>query len=129
MLVATVEFTAHQFGLSEVFIGVIVIPILGNVAEHSSAMIMAVNNKVDISLEIAIGSSMQIALFVAPILVIFSFFLGTPMTYLYTLFQVVSILISISMAIFVFQDGKTHWIEGIQLVACYIILAMAFYFL
>ena len=129
MLVATVEFTAHQFGLSEVFIGVIVIPILGNVAEHSSAMIMAVNNKVDISLEIAIGSSMQIALFVAPILVIFSFFLGTPLTYVYTLFQVVSIIISIAMAIFVFQDGKTHWLEGVQLVACYFILAMAFFFL
>jgi Ca2+:H+ antiporter len=128
-LVATVEHTVKQFGLPEVFIGIILIPILGNVAEHASAMIMAVNNKVDISIEIAVGSSMQIALFVAPILVILSFILGNPMPYVYSMFQVVSILIGIGMSIYVFQDGKTNWLEGVQLIGCYFILAMAFFFL
>lgn len=128
-LVATVEHTVKQFGLPEVFIGIIIIPILGNIAEHASAMIMAVNNKVDISIEIAVGSSMQIALFVAPILVVLSFILGNPMPYVYSMFQVVSILISIGMSIYVFQDGKTNWLEGVQLIGCYMILAMSFFFL
>lgn len=129
MLVATVEDAVRQFGISEVFVGIILIPILGNVAEHASAMIMAVKNKVDISLEIAVGSSMQIALFVAPILVIFSVIIGTPMAYVYTEFQVTSVLISIAMSLFVFQDGKTNWLEGVQLIACYGMLALAFLFL
>ena len=129
MLVATVEDAVRQFGISEVFVGIILIPILGNVAEHASAMIMAVKNKVDISLEIAVGSSMQIALFVAPILVIFSVIIGTPMAYVYTEFQVISVLISIAMSLFVFQDGKTNWLEGVQLIACYGMLALAFLFL
>lgn len=128
-LVATVEHTVQQFGLPEVFIGIILIPILGNVAEHASAMIMAVNNKVDISLEIAVGSSMQIALFVAPILVLLSFMLGNPMPYVFNMFQVVSILISIGMSLYVFQDGKTNWLEGVLLIGCYFILGMAFFFL
>lgn len=128
-LVATVEHTVKQFGLPEVFIGIILIPILGNVAEHASAMIMAVNNKVDISIEIAVGSSMQIALFVAPILVILSFILANPMPYVFNMFQVVSILISIGMSLYVFQDGKTNWLEGVLLIGCYLILGMAFFFL
>lgn len=128
-LVATVEHTVQQFGLPETFIGIILIPILGNVAEHASAMIMAVNNKVDISIEIAVGSSMQIALFVAPILVLLSFILGNPMPYVFNMFQVVSILISIGMSLYVFQDGRTNWLEGILLIGCYMILGMAFFFL
>jgi Ca2+:H+ antiporter len=128
-LVATVEHTVKQFGLPEVFIGIILIPILGNVAEHASAMIMAVKNKIDISVEIAVGSSMQIALFVAPILVILSFILGNPLPYVYSPFEVVGMLVGIMMSIYVFQDGKTNWLEGIQLVTCYIILAIAFFFI
>jgi len=128
-LVATVESTVVQFGLPEVFIGIILIPIISNIAEHASAMIMAINNKVDISVEIAIGSSMQIALFVAPVLVISSFIIGRPMPYVYNMFQVVSVLVSIGMSLYVFQDGKTHWLEGVQLIGCYIILGMAFFFL
>lgn len=128
-LVSTVEATVEQFGLPEIFIGIIIIPILGNVAEHASAMIMAVNNKVDISMEIAVGSSMQIALFVAPVLVILSFLTGNPMPYVYSLFQIVSVLVSIGTCIYMFQSGKTNWMEGIQLVGCYFILGMAFFFL
>lgn len=128
-LVATVEHTVEQFGLPEVFIGIILIPILGNVAEHASAMIMAVKNKIDISVEIAVGSSMQIALFVAPILILLSFFLGKPLPYVYSSFEVVGLLVGIAMSVYVFQDGKTNWLEGIQLVVCYIILGIAFFFI
>ncbi len=126
-LVATVEHAVVQFGMPEVFIGIILIPILGNVAENASAMMMAWKNKVDISIEIAVGSSMQIALFVAPILVIISFIIRHPMPYVYSTFQVVSILIGIGTSIYVFQDGKTNWLEGAQLIGCYFILALAFF--
>jgi Ca2+:H+ antiporter len=128
-LVGTVEQTVTQFGLPEIFIGIIIIPILGNVAEHASAMLMAVNNKIDISMEIAVGSSMQIALFVTPVLVLLSFFTGNPMPYVYSLFQIVSILVSIGTCIYMFQSGKTNWMEGVELVGCYCILGMAFFFL
>lgn len=128
-LVSTVEQTVTQFGLPEIFIGIIIIPILGNVAEHASAMLMAVNNKIDISMEIAVGSSMQIALFVTPVLVLLSFFTGNPMPYVYSLFQIVSILVSIGTCIYMFQSGKTNWMEGVELVGCYCILGMAFFFL
>jgi len=129
-LVATVEHTVEQFGLPEMFIGIILIPILGNVAEHASAIIMAVKNKIDISIEIAVGSSMQIALFVAPILVILSFIIRqNPIQYVYSPFEVVGLMAGIVMSIYVFQDGKTNWLEGVQLICCYIILALAFFFI
>lgn len=129
MLVATVEHAVHEFGLPEVFIGIILIPILGNVAEHASAVIMAIKNKVDISVEIAVGSSMQIAMFVAPLLVISSFILGKPMVYVYSFFEVVAMLVGIGMTTYVFQDGETHWLEGVQLIGCYVILGLAFFFI
>lgn len=128
-LVATVEVTVKEYGLPEVFIGIIIIPILGNVAEHASAMIMAVKNKLDISIEIAVGSSMQIALFVAPVLVILSFLLGKPMEYVYHPFEVVSMVLGITMTVFIFKDGKTNWLEGVQLVSSYAILAVAFFYI
>lgn len=128
-LVSTVEQVVRTFGIPEAFIGIVLIPILGNVAENASAIIMAVKNKVDISVEIAVGSSMQIAMFVAPLLVIISFIQGHPMAYVYNFFEVVSMLIGICMAVYVFQDGKTNWLEGIQLIGCYIILALAFFYL
>ncbi|MCX7843109.1 MAG: calcium/proton exchanger [Clostridia bacterium] len=126
-LVSTVGHVIRQFRLSEVFIGIILIPILGNVAENSSAMIMAIKNKVDISVEIAVGSSMQISLFVAPLLIILSFCLGKPMEYVFSPFQVVAMMLSICLSAYVFQDGKTNWLEGVQLVSCYAILGLAFF--
>lgn len=128
-LVGTVESAVKDFGIPEVFIGIIIIPILGNVAEHASAIIMAAKNKVDISVEIAVGSSMQISLFVAPILVLVSFLLGNPMQYAYSFFEVVAMMIGIGMSVYVFQDGKTNWLEGAALIGSYVILGFAFFFI
>lgn len=127
-LVATVEAAAEQFSLSQAFIGIILIPILGNVAEHASAIIMAYKGKLDISIEIAAGSSMQIALFVTPIMVIFSAFLGDTMPYIYTPGEVLGIVIGIFMAGFVLMDQKTNWLEGFQLIVAYVVLGAAFLF-
>ena len=128
ILVSTVENASKDLGLPDVFIGIIIIPIIGNVAEHASAVLMSVKNKVDISLEIAVGSSMQIAMFVAPVLVLVSFANGKPMLYLYDPFEVVAILTSIILSLYVFQDGKTYWLEGVLMIFCYIVFGVAFYF-
>jgi Ca2+:H+ antiporter len=128
MLVATVEGTVKEIGLPEAFIGVVIIPLIGNVAEHASAILMALKNKVDISLEIAVGSSMQIAMFVAPVLVLVSFAGGQPLLYVYDSFEVVAVLTGIFIALFVFQDGKTYWLEGALLVFCYVVFAVAFFY-
>ena len=127
-LVATVEKAAEQFSLSQAFIGIILIPILGNVAEHTSAVIMSYRGKLDISIEIAAGSSMQIALFVTPLMVIFSAFLGNTMQYIYTPGEIFGIVIGIVMAGFVLLDQKTNWLEGFQLIVAYIVLGAAFLF-
>jgi len=128
LLVATVEGTVKEIGLPEAFIGVIIVPLIGNVAEHASAIIMARKNKIDISLEIAVGSSMQIAMFVAPSLVLLSFLMGKPLIYVYDSFEVVAVLTGILIALFVFQDGETYWLEGALLLFCYIIFGIAFFF-
>ncbi len=127
-LVATVETAAEQFSLSQAFIGIILIPILGNVAEHASAIIMAYKGKLDISIEIAAGSSMQIALFVAPLMVIFSAFLGDTMPFMYTQGEILGIVVGIFMAGFVLMDQKTNWLEGFQLIVAYVVLGAAFMF-
>jgi Ca2+:H+ antiporter len=125
-LVATVETAAEQFHLSEAFIGIILIPILGNVAEHASAMMMAYKGKLDIAIEIAAGSSMQIALFVTPLMVLFSLVYGQVMPYVYTPGELFGIVIGVLMAGFVLIDGKTNWLEGFQLFIAYFVLGGAF---
>lgn len=125
-LVATVETAAEQFHLSEAFIGIILIPILGNVAEHASALMMSYKGKLDISIEIAAGSSMQIALFVTPLMVVFSALLGDVMPYVYTPGELFGIIIGVVMAGFVLIDGKTNWLEGFQLFVAYMVLGGAF---
>ena len=126
VLVATVEGAATQFGLGEAFIGIILIPILGNVAEHAAAVIMAVKGKIDISIEIAVGSSMQIAVFVTPLMVIFSALMGNTMEYVYTPMELMGIIISIGIALVVFMDSKVNWLEGVELIVSYVILGAAF---
>ena len=128
MLVKTVEGTVKDIGLPEAFIGVIIVPLIGNVAEHASAILMARKNKINISLEIAVGSSMQIAMFVAPLLVLISFSMGHPLIYLYDSFEVVAVLTGILIALSVFQDGETYWLEGALLLFCYVTFGIAFYF-
>lgn len=130
MLVGSVEPAAEAFHMNEVFVGVILVAIIGNAAEHSSAVIMAARNRMDTSINIALGSSIQIALFVAPLLVFLSYFIGPrPMDLVFTPFEVVSVAIAVGTIAFISQDGESHWMEGVQLLAVYIILGIAFYFL
>ncbi|GAB1429567.1 calcium/proton exchanger [Ignavibacteria bacterium] len=129
LLVGSVEHTAKEFGMTEVFIGVIVVAIIGNAAEHSSAIIMAVKNKMDLAINIAVGSSIQIALFVAPVLVFFSYIFGNPMDLLFTPFEVVSVVVSVWMLTLIAQDGETHWMEGVLCLGLYAIIGIAFFYL
>ena len=130
LLVSSVEHAGDAAGMSEVFIGVILVAIIGNAAEHSTAVLMAIKNKMDLSLNIAVGSSLQIALFVAPVLVLLSYVIGpAPMDLLFTTMEVVAIAASVGIITLISQDGETHWMEGVQLLAVYAILAVAFFFL
>jgi Ca2+:H+ antiporter len=130
LLVGAAEVTAEAFGWSEVFVGVILVAVIGNAAEHSTAVIMAAKNRMDASVNIAVGSSIQIALFVAPLLVFLSYFVGPrPMDLLFTPFEVLAVVLSAGIMAFITHDGETHWMEGVQLLAVYLILGMAFFFL
>ena len=129
MLVGAVEEAAHALGFSTLFAGVILVAVIGNAAEHSTAVIVAMKNRMDLALHIALGSSLQIALFVAPVLVLVSYLFGRPMDLLFTPFEVVTVALSVGVVNLVAADGETNWMEGFQLVAVYIILAIAFYFL
>lgn len=129
-LVGAVEGAAEVLGMNEVFIGVILVAIVGNAAEHSTAILMAAKNKMDIAFAIAAGSSIQIALFVAPLLVFLSYAIGpAPMDLRFTGLEVFSVGISVGILALIAQDGESHWMEGVQLLAVYAILALAFYYL
>lgn len=130
LLVAAAEVTAESFGWSEIFVGVILVAIIGNAAEHSTAVIMAAKNKMDAAVNIAVGSSIQIALFVAPLLVFASYFFGPrPMDLLFTPFEVLAVVLSAGIMALITHDGESHWMEGVQLLAVYVILGIAFFFL
>lgn len=129
LLVSAVEPTAAQFGLTEVFIGVILIAIIGNAAEHSTAVLVALKNNMELSLNIAISSSVQIALLVAPLLVFAGALLGQPMDLVFTTFEVVAVIASVAIVSVVAIDGESNWMEGLLLLAVYGILALAFYHL
>ncbi len=128
-LVGAVEVTSEKLGLSQLFIGVIVLAIVGNAAEHFSAVIMAGKNKMDLALNIVFGSSIQIALFVIPVLVFVSFAMGTPMTLNFNFLEIGAIAISVFFALTVSSDGKSNWLEGISLLGVYTIIGVAFYFI
>jgi len=128
-LVSSVESARAQLGLTEVFIGVIVVAIIGNAAEHSTAVWMAAKDKMDLSMGIAVGSSLQIALFVAPVLVFTSWFLGHPMDLEFTIPELAAVIIAVLIVAEISRDGKTNWLEGVQLLSVYLILAILFYFL
>ena len=130
MLVGAVEETAEVFGMNEVFVGVILVALVGNAAEHSSAILMAGRNKMDAAITIAVGSSIQIALFVAPVLVFLSYLVApVPMDLRFTTLEVVAVGISVWIMSLIAQDGESHWMEGVQLLAVYVILALAFFWL
>ena len=128
MLVRAMEPALARFGFTELFVGVIVIAIIGNAAEHYSAVAAARRDEMTLAVEIAVGSSAQIALFVAPALVLYSFAVGRPMTLLFNAFEITAIALSVLSATIVVQDGEGNWVEGLQLLSVYLILALAFYF-
>jgi Ca2+:H+ antiporter len=128
-LVGTIESVRASLGLTEVFIGVIVVAIVGNAAEHSTAIVMARKNKMDLSVGIAMGSSLQIALFVAPVLVFVSYAFGRPMDLEFSLPEIVAVVVSVYILFQISGDGETNWIEGVQLLSLYLILAILFFYL
>ena len=129
LLVGSVEAAREQLGLTEVFVGVIVVAIVGNAAEHSTAVTVAFKNKMDLSLGIAIGSSVQIALFVTPVLVFASYIFGQPMNLEFTLPEIAAVLLSVWIVSEISGDGECNWLEGVQLLSVYLIIAILFYFL
>ena len=130
LLVGAVGAASSTLGLSPVFVGVIVVATVGNAAEHSTAVLVAMKNQMDLAFHIAIGSSIQIALFVAPLLVFLSYLMGAgPMDLRFTPFEVVAVAIAVAVVNLVAQDGESNWLEGVLLLAVYLILGIAFYFL
>ncbi len=129
LLVGAVEHTAHVLGMTEVFVGVILVAIIGNAAEHSTAVLMAMKNQMELAINIAVGSSAQVAMFVAPVLVFLSYLFDKPMDLLFTRLEVAAVALSVWVLSLIAQDGESHWLEGVQLLALYAILAVAFYFL
>ncbi len=127
ILVSGVEQVTSTLGLSEFFIGIILIPIIGNVAEHLVAVTTALRNKMDLSVEIAVSSSIQIALFVAPILVFLSLAMGNPMTLIFNQLELISIACAILITALVSIDGESNWLEGLSLLFVYIMLGLAFF--
>jgi len=129
ILVGAVDAVMAASGLSEFFLGIILIPIIGNVAEHLVAVQMALKNKVELSLEIALGSSLQISLFVAPVLVFISLAFGHYLNLMFNQFELVALVAAVIVAALVSSDGETNWLEGAELIAVYLILGVAFFFL
>ncbi len=130
LLVGSVEHATEVMGLNHVFIGVILVAMIGNAAEHSAAILVALRNKMDLCVNTAIGFSLQVALFVAPALVFLSYFVGpSPMDLRFTAMAVVAVAVSVVIMQNIAQDGETHWMEGVQLLAVYAIVAVAFFFL
>ncbi len=129
ILVGVVEPAAAALGLTEFFIGIIIVPLVGNAAEHLVAVQAALKDEMDLSLAVSLGSSMQIALFVAPLLVFFSILMGHPMDLVFNTFELASLGAAVLIASLVALDGESNWLEGAQLLAVYGIIALAFFFL
>jgi Ca2+:H+ antiporter len=128
ILVGSTEEAIKHVGLSEVFVGLIIVPIIGNAAEHSSAVLMAMKNRMDLAVSIAMGSSAQVALLIAPLLVFAGLAFGQPMDLAFTAFEVVAVALAVSVANTVVRDAESNWLEGAFLLLVYGMLAVAFYF-
>lgn len=126
LLVGAVEPVVVSLGISEFFVGIILIPIVGNVAEHLVAVKVAMQNKMTLSVEITVASSLQIALFVAPVLVFISLLMGNPMQLIFNELELIALIAGVIVAALVSEDGESNWLEGSELLAIYIILALAF---
>jgi Ca2+:H+ antiporter len=127
-LVGSLEEATEALGLTALFTGVILVPIIGNAAEHATAVTVAMKNKMDLSVSVAVGSSMQIALFVAPVLVLAGYILGQPMDLNFNPFELVAVVVAVLLANSVSSDGRSDWLEGALLLATYTVLGLAFFF-
>ncbi|MYE34521.1 MAG: calcium/proton exchanger [Gemmatimonadales bacterium] len=128
ILVGGAEEAAHSLGMTEVFVGVIVVALVGNAAEHSTAVLVALRNKMDLSIQIAVGSSLQIALLIAPLLVFLSYAVGpAPIDLVFSPLEVVAVAVSVLVVGQIADDGQTHWMEGVLLLAVYVVLGLAFF--
>jgi len=127
-LVVGIREATSALGMTEFFVGVIVVAVVGNAAEHFAAVSMAMKDKMDLAVTIATGSSTQIALFVAPVLVFASFLFGRPMSLVFNAFEIVAIALSVLVLAVVSLDGESNWFEGVQLLAVYVVLAIVFFF-
>jgi Ca2+:H+ antiporter len=129
ILVGSISEASEDIGLSEFFVGVFIVAIVGNAAEHWVAVLVAAKDKMDLAVNIAIGSSAQIALFVAPVLVLLSFVVGDdPMALVFNGYELGALLFAVLIANLVTQDGESNWFEGVQLLALYAVLGLVFYF-
>ena len=128
VLVSATEEAVKVLGLSEFFVGLILIPIIGNAAENSSAILMAVRNRMDLALNIAVGSSIQVALLIAPVLVLLGIVFHQPMDLAFTTMEVASIALAVLVTSSVIRDAETNWLEGVLLLLAYSVLAVAFFF-
>ncbi|HUQ18142.1 MAG TPA: calcium/proton exchanger [Gemmatimonadaceae bacterium] len=128
ILVGVTEEATKSLGLSEIFVGLIVIPIIGNAAENSSAVLMAMKNRMDLGVGIAVGSSVQVALVVAPLLVFLGLLFGQPMDLAFSMFEVVSVVLAVMVASSVIRDAESDWLEGAFLLIAYAAIAVAFFF-
>ena len=129
LLVGTVEHVVLEIGITEFFLGIIIVPLIGNAAEHLVAVTVAVKNKMELSLAISVGSSLQIALFVAPLLVFISLLMGNPLTLVFNQFELIALMAATLIAGLVSLDGESNWLEGAMLLAIYVIIALAFFWL
>ena len=128
-LIGSAKNLVDEYNLSQEFLGIILIPILGNIGETISTIISALRNKINLSIETAIGSSIQMALFVTPVLMIVSFFLGLNMNLMFPIFEIIMTGVAVAMSYIVFQDGKSYWFEGAILIVSYILITIAFFYL
>ena len=128
LLVGSTQEATKKLGLSEIFVGLIVVPIIGNAAEHSSAVMMAMKNRMDLAVGIAVGSSTQVALLIAPLLVFLGLAFGQPMDLAFSLMEVASIALAVAIASTVVRDAESNWLEGALLLLVYAILAVTFFF-
>jgi Ca2+:H+ antiporter len=128
ILVGVIEPTAESWGLSDAFIGLIIIPLVGNVAEHMVAVKAAYNDDMDLSMGIALGSGLQVALFVSPVLVLLGELINKPIPIVFNTWELIALIAAVLLAVAISQDGESNWLEGAQLISVYLILATAFYF-
>lgn len=127
-LVGAIDQVEQHFGISGVFIGVIIIPIISNAAENMTAVMMATKGKIDLSMNMALGSCIQVALFIVPLMIFFSHLVGNPMNVLFSPFELSAIGFGVLTANTIYLQGESNWLEGLQLLAAYVIIALAFFF-